>query len=101
MSWLQKKIGGPRRRMKEAGLDIDLSYICQDRIIVMSFPASGCKTLWRNKWTNVKTFLERHHKGKYWIFNVSSAAYPKKRFENLVSNYIFQDHHAPPFHLLF
>jgi phosphatidylinositol-3,4,5-trisphosphate 3-phosphatase/dual-specificity protein phosphatase PTEN len=41
MSWLQKLVSGTRRRYKEEGYDIDLSYICQDRIIVMSFPASG------------------------------------------------------------
>ncbi len=60
MSWLQKKVGGARRRMiiEEDDVDIDLTYICQDRIIVMSFPASGFKTNWRNDYRDVVKYLD-------------------------------------------
>ena len=61
MSWLQKKVGGPRIRYIEGNFDIDLTYVCQERVIVMSFPASGAKTLWRNDATEVKRFLDEKH----------------------------------------
>ena len=48
MQALKNKVSGTRRRMIEGDYNIDLSYICQDRIIVMSFPASGKETMYRN-----------------------------------------------------
>mgnify|MGYP002631915428 FL=1 len=81
--------------------NIDLSYICLDRIIVMSFPADGKEAIYRNDWKKVAKFLNEKHAGKYWVFNVSERTYEKSRFEDRVSNYNWQDHNAPPFHLLF
>lgn len=45
--------------------------------------------------------MRERHPGKHWVFNVSERTYEKSRFENRVSNYNWQDHMAPPFHLLF
>ena len=67
----------------------------------MSFPASGIKSAWRNNYVEVVRYLDMHHPKKYWVFNCSEKTYDKARFENRVSNYNWQDHHAPPFHLLF
>jgi hypothetical protein len=53
MMSLKKKVSGARRRLVDKEFDIDLSYVCSDRIIVMSFPASGLATAWRNNWTTV------------------------------------------------
>ena len=36
---LRSKVSGTRRRMMDGDYNIDLTYICQDRIIVMSYPA--------------------------------------------------------------
>ena len=66
----------------------------------MSFPAVGTKTLWRNDATEVKRFFDERHPGKYWVFNCSESIYDASRFDGRVSNYNWQDHHAPPFHLL-
>lgn len=66
----------------------------------MSYPAEGYKTIWRNKSTLVKKFLDEFHQGRYKVFNVSETPYPAERFDGRVSNYNWQDHHAPPFHLL-
>ena len=45
---LRKKVGGARRRFIDKDFDVDLSYVLSDRVIVMSFPASGIATAWRN-----------------------------------------------------
>ena len=38
-----------RKRYQSDGYDLDLSYIIQDRVIVMSFPGSGTiETTYRN-----------------------------------------------------
>lgn len=80
--------------------DIDLTYICKNRIIVMSYPADGLASNWRNRWQDVAKFLNEKHQNRYWIFNVSERNYDKSRFEGRVSNFNWADHHAPPFHLL-
>ena len=73
--------------IEEDDIDIDLTHICQDRIIVMSFPASGIKSNWRNKYTEVVRYLDKHYPKKYWIFNCSEKTYDKARFEDRVSDY--------------
>lgn len=45
--------------------------------------------------------MQEKHGDKYFIFNVSEKKYEKSRFDGRVSDYNWQDHHAPPFHLLF
>jgi len=35
---LRGRVIGKRRPFNENGLDLDLTYICKDRIIVMGFP---------------------------------------------------------------
>ena len=39
MNMLRSRVSGTRRRMTDGNYNIDLTYICQDRIIVMSYPA--------------------------------------------------------------
>ena len=41
---IKKLVSGSRRRYVEEGYNIDLSYICKDRIIAMSYPAQGFET---------------------------------------------------------
>lgn len=52
-TFLRKKVSGARRRMTDDDHNIDLSYICKNRIIVMSFPASGTETYYRNDYRDV------------------------------------------------
>ena len=47
-NWLRTKVSGQRQRYTEGNWNVDLSYICTNRIIVMSYPATGTKTLYRN-----------------------------------------------------
>ena len=77
-------VSGPRKRFKEDGYDIDLSYICMNRIIVMSYPASGAKTIWRNNISEVRRFLEEKHPGHYFVFNVSEKPYDWEKFDENV-----------------
>ena len=73
-----------------------------NRIIVMSYPATGVKTFWRNKISEVRRFLEEKHPGHFYVFNVSEKPYDWALFDeqvNRVSNHNWQDHHAPPFHM--
>lgn len=39
--------------MTDGEWNIDLSYICQDRIIVMSYPSEGKEALYRNNAVDV------------------------------------------------
>ena len=52
---LQKLVSGTRRRMIMGEYDIDLSYICSDRVIVMSYPADGVEKFYRNDYKVVST----------------------------------------------
>jgi phosphatidylinositol-3,4,5-trisphosphate 3-phosphatase and dual-specificity protein phosphatase PTEN len=44
--------------------------------------------------------LDERHPKKYKVFNVSEKVYESARFDDRVANYNWQDHHAPPFHIL-
>lgn len=101
-----------RRRYQDDVYDLDLTYIIQNRLIVMSYPAVGTiETTYRNNYETVsqmmkyilqvKQFLDERHKDKYFVFNVSEKQYDKRMFEGRVADFNWQDHHAPPFHLLF
>jgi len=64
--FIKKLVSGTRRRYEEAGYDIDLSYICQDRIIAMSYPAQGIEKNYRNNYLEVsKNWRHHYHNPKY------------------------------------
>jgi hypothetical protein len=54
-SILRKAVSGTRRRMVDQTYNIDLSYICKDRIIAMSYPAQGNESLYRNDYRDVSS----------------------------------------------
>lgn len=71
---LRNIVGGTRRRYQdeETNVDIDLTYIVHNRIIVMSYPASKfIQKFYRNNYKDVKKFLDYHHYEKYNIYNLS------------------------------
>jgi len=53
MNYIREIVSGKKKRMKDAGYNLDLSYICP-RIIGMSFPAEGLETTFRNNIKDVK-----------------------------------------------
>ena len=48
MDWLRKIVSGKRNRFQEQGFDLDITYIT-DKVLAMSFPASGLECMYRNK----------------------------------------------------
>lgn len=85
---IRTKISGTRRRFNEHGYNIDLSYIVENRVIVMSYPAANFKQkMYRNDAKQVKAYLDNFHPGKYWVYNLSEQTYEKSRFEERVSHY--------------
>lgn len=55
---IRTMVSGTRRRMTDGNYNIDLTYICQDRIIVMSYPAVNTKQqFYRNDANTVSIFI--------------------------------------------
>ncbi|MDR3549599.1 MAG: hypothetical protein P4M11_15245 [Candidatus Pacebacteria bacterium] len=54
MDFLRNMVSGNRKRYKQNGYDLDLTYITE-RIIAMSFPASNFESTYRN---NIKSVWE-------------------------------------------
>ena len=65
-------VSGKRRRLVEANINLDLSYIT-DRVIGMSFPAfSKMEKMYRNNIENVADFFDERHNESYMIYNMSN-----------------------------
>lgn len=86
-SYIRSWVSGDSQRMKEKGVDLDLTYITP-RIIAMSFPASDWKKLYRNSIQDVKNFLKTKHDENYWVFNLSENAYSDDFFEGHVTHLV-------------
>ena len=85
-----------KRRHKELGFDLDLSYITT-RIIAMGFPSSGNEGIYRNHADHVTEFLRIKHGVKVKVYNLCSERdYPVSLFDGRVSKFPFDDHNPPP-----
>ncbi|XP_012996276.2 phosphatidylinositol 3,4,5-trisphosphate 3-phosphatase TPTE2 [Cavia porcellus] len=84
-----------KRRYQKDGFDLDLTYIT-DRIIAMSFPSSGRRTLYRNPIKEVARFLDTKHPDHYQVYNLcSERAYDPKYFHYRVHRIKIDDHNVP------
>ena len=85
-----------KRRHKEPGFDLDLSYITT-RIIAMGFPSTGNEGIFRNHADHVTDFLSQKHGEKVKVYNLCSERdYPVSLFNGRVAKYPFDDHNPPP-----
>jgi phosphatidylinositol-3,4,5-trisphosphate 3-phosphatase/dual-specificity protein phosphatase PTEN len=100
MDFLREKVSGNKRRFQDSDYNLDLSYITP-KIIAMAFPGEGFKSLYRNRIGDVKSFLDKHHKDKYKIINISGEKYSYNVFDNKVLEYDWIDHQAPKISTLF
>ena len=67
-----------------AKAELDLNYITS-RIIVMSFPAEGLESAYKNHIDDVKNYLDSRHHDRYYVFNLTPRSYRKEKFNNRVS----------------
>ena len=52
MDWLRKIVSGKRNRFKDHTYNLDITYVTQ-RVLGMSFPASGVESMYRNNINDV------------------------------------------------
>lgn len=99
MTWsngIRQLVSKKKRRHKEDGFDLDLTYITP-RIIAMGFPSTGNEGIYRNNAVHVTEFLGNKHGEKVKVYNLCSERdYPKELFGGRVSKYPFDDHNPPP-----
>ena len=100
MNWLRKKVSGKRNRHKCDKFELDITYITE-RILAMSFPASGFESMYRNNIADVAKFLDEKHAGHHRIFNLSNREYSTEKFNADVKSYPWEDHHSPAIETLF
>ena len=100
MNWLRNKVSGESYRFKENGYNLDLTYIT-DRIIAMSYPASGIEQWFRNKIDKVVDLLEGRHSGHYRVYNLSGREYDIDKFKGSVVSLDWDKHSPPSIFLLF
>jgi phosphatidylinositol-3,4,5-trisphosphate 3-phosphatase/dual-specificity protein phosphatase PTEN len=100
-AFFRGKVSKKKKRFKEDGFDLDLSYIT-DRIIAMGFPSEGAEAVYRNPIEEVQRFFQQRHAHKFKIYNVcSERSYDHAKFEQienggLVCHDFKWDDHNPP-----
>jgi len=97
---VRKAVSKNKRRLKEDGFDLDLSYITP-RLIAMGFPSESMEGVYRNPFKEVFRFLELKHKDRYKVYNLcSERGYDVSKFHNRVECFPFDDHNAPPLQMV-
>uniref|UniRef100_A0A1I8GP70 Auxilin n=1 Tax=Macrostomum lignano TaxID=282301 RepID=A0A1I8GP70_9PLAT len=79
---------------------LDLHYLTS-RLAVMSYPAEGLESAYRNHYEDVRAFLDSRHPRAYAVYNLSTRRYPQSRFEGRVSEVGWEAGTAPPLASLF
>ncbi|KAJ8297961.1 hypothetical protein KUTeg_024492 [Tegillarca granosa] len=91
----RRLISQNKRRYKKEGFDLDLCYITE-RVIAMSFPSSGVRSVYRNPISKVAKFLDSKHGENYRVYDLcSEIGYSKSLFHNRVHNVCIDDHNVP------
>ncbi|KAL9950314.1 hypothetical protein ACROYT_G042795 [Oculina patagonica] len=75
--------------------DLDLSYITS-KIMVMSFPADGIESAYKNNIDDVRDFLEAKYPENYLVVNVSPRTYRTEKLGDRVINCCLVGHRLPP-----
>ncbi|KAG8186867.1 hypothetical protein JTE90_024110 [Oedothorax gibbosus] len=79
--------------------DIDFNYITK-RVAVMSYPAEGLESAYRNHVEDVRITLDQCHPGHYAVYNVSGRAYTSVKFNAKVSESGWPAKKSPPLNTL-
>lgn len=72
--YVRNKVSKQKRRFKQSGFDLDLTYITP-RIIAFGFPAEGTEAMYRNTMTDVQRFFRTRHDGQHRIYNLCTERY--------------------------
>jgi phosphatidylinositol-3,4,5-trisphosphate 3-phosphatase and dual-specificity protein phosphatase PTEN len=97
---IRSAVSKKKKRFIDGDFDLDLAYITP-KIIAMGFPSVGREGLYRNPMPEVQRFFEKHHAGRYRIYNLcSERAYDPTDFLGRVARYPFDDHNPCPLHLI-
>ncbi|XP_062576064.1 phosphatidylinositol 3,4,5-trisphosphate 3-phosphatase TPTE2-like [Saccostrea cucullata] len=84
-----------KRRYRKEGFDLDLCYVTE-RVIAMSFPSSGVRSLYRNPIRKVGKFLDKKHSNHYKVYDLcSELTYNRDVFHNRVEKVRVDDHNVP------
>jgi len=99
---LRAVVSKKKKRFRENGFDLDLSYITE-RIIAMGFPTEGdaFESVYRNPMEEVQRFFQTFHFNHFKVYNLcSERSYHPERFNYMIERFPFDDHNPPPFSLM-
>jgi protein-tyrosine phosphatase len=95
---IQKAASGNRRRTKENGFDLDLTYITDD-VVAMSLPSHGIKKYLRIDGKKVSKYFKQKYNDEsmsnVMIYNLSGRKYNYQHFNNRVKEFGFPNHGVP------